>query len=309
MAVAVARRRGWLGQGRASVPPCALCAREGVLDVVPRLSRLVDGAAEIVAWPSAAKAPARLHCRVDADSHTARAASFGAVADHYERARPGYPAEAVRWLAGEPPRDVVDLGAGTGKLTRGLVAAGHRVAAVDPSEEMLARLRAALVDVRAIRGRAEAIPLADASADVVTVAQAFHWFEEQEALREIARVLRTGGALALVWNCRTEREPWVARLSEIIGTERVDSHDLRAAIDCSALFGPVEHATFEHAQQFDRETLLDLVASRSYCATREPGERREILDRVRRTFDEAAVNGEVVLPYVVDAYRARVRAL
>ena len=124
----------------------------------------------------------------------------------YERSRPGYPEDAVRWLAGEKPCDVVDLGAGTGKLTRTLVELGHRVTAVEPLPEMLDQLRAAVPEATAVRGGAEAIPLPAESADVVTVAQAFHWFDHGPALLEIARVLRPGGHIALVWNVRDESE-------------------------------------------------------------------------------------------------------
>ena len=106
-----------------------------------------------------------------------RATSFGKVADAYERVAPGYPEDAVRWLVGEEPCDVVDLGAGTGKLTRSLVALGHRVTAVEPLPEMIAHLRVAVPRAIAVEGEAEAIPLADGSADVVAVAQAFHWFD------------------------------------------------------------------------------------------------------------------------------------
>src|SRR5438876_726690 len=139
---------------------------------------------------------------VNRDGRRSLATSFGAVADAYERARPEYPAGAVLWLVGDTPVDVVDLGAGTGKLTRGLVALGHRVTAVEPLPEMLAQLRAAVPDATPLSGGAEAIPLADASADVVVCAQAFHWFDQPVALREIARVLRPGGSIALAWNVR-----------------------------------------------------------------------------------------------------------
>src|SRR6187402_2215892 len=111
------------------------------------------------------------------DDFAARARSFGTVADAYERARPGYPDDAVRWLAGDDLSDVVDLGAGTGKLTRSLVALGHRVTAVEPIPEMLEQLRSAVPGAIPLAGTAESIPLADGSVDVVTVAQAFHWFD------------------------------------------------------------------------------------------------------------------------------------
>ena len=241
---------------------------------------------------------------MDSDARAARAASFGAVADDYERARPDYPEEAVAWLAGEPPRDVVDLGAGTGKLTRQLVAAGHRVVAVDPSEQMLARLEAATLRVRALVGSAERIPLADASADAVTVAQAFHWFDHAVALPEIARVLRRGGTLGLVWNMRDEAVPWVAQLSRLLGNERLTQFEIEAAIGGAELFGSVERASFRHAQRLDRELLLALVSSRSFCATREPAERGRILAAVGRLFDAVSASGTVALPYVTEAFRA-----
>ena len=124
-----------------------------------------------------------------------------------------------------PPLDIVDLGAGTGKLTRRLLELGHRVTAVEPLPEMLDRLRAAAPGATAVLGTAEVMPLVDGSADVVTAGQAFHWFDHDRALPEIARVLRPGGRLG-VWNMRDEREPWVAKLSEVIGSE-----DARAARD------------------------------------------------------------------------------
>src|SRR6188508_2628014 len=132
----------------------------------------------------------------DTNERRVRAVSFGGVADVYERSRPGYPDDAVRWLAGGEPCDVVDLGAGTGKLTRSLVALGHRVTAVEPLEEMLERLRVAVPGAIAVRGSAEEIPLTAGSADAVTCAQAFHWFDPAVALHEMARVLQPGGRIA-----------------------------------------------------------------------------------------------------------------
>jgi SAM-dependent methyltransferase len=245
---------------------------------------------------------------VNRDEHRSRATSFGSVADAYERARPGYPGEAVRWLTGAGVCDVVDLGAGTGKLTRSLVAHGHRVTAVEPLEEMLVQLRAAVPEAVAASGGAEAIPLRDASADVVTCAQAFHWFDQQVALVEIARVLRAGGGVALVWNTRADRRPWVAGLSEAIGSETVESRDAVEPIDASGLFGPVERATFSFTQRLDRTGLQELVLSRSYCATKTAAERAPILAGVDRLFDEHAEDGMIELPYLTECFRARLRS-
>ena len=157
---------------------------------------------------------------------------------------PGIPTTRCAGSSGEEPRDVVDLGAGTGKLTRSLVALGHRVTAVEPLPEMIAHLRAAVPGVTAVEGGAEAIPLDAASADVVTVAQAFHWFDHGPALREIARVLRPGGRIALVWNVRDETEPWVAELSDaMVGRTGIDAGAVEP-IEASGLFGTVERAVF-----------------------------------------------------------------
>jgi len=233
-----------------------------------------------------------------------RAASFARVADAYEQSRPGYPADAVLWLAGETPCDVVDLGAGTGKLTRSLAALGHHVVAVEPLGEMLDRLRAAIPGVTAVAGSAESMPLPDGAADVVACAQAFHWFDQEAALAEIARVLRPGGRIALVWNVRDERVPWVSELSDaMVGRTGVD-RGAAAPIEQSGLYGPVEHATFEHTQTVDRDALRALVLSRSYCAVLPEEERAPILGRVDRLFDEHARDGLLTLPYVVECFRA-----
>jgi SAM-dependent methyltransferase len=231
--------------------------------------------------------------------HTA----FADVAEAYERARPGYPDDAVRWLVGDEPCDVVDLGAGTGKLTRSLVALGHHVIAVEPLDAMRAQLAAALPAVGALSGSAEAIPLPDARADAVTCAQAFHWFDHDAALPEIARVLRPGGRLALVWNSRNDRDPWMARLSEIIGNETIQRDDL-APVDESRLFGPVATAEFSFEHVLDRDGLLDLVVSRSYCAKLLPEDREPILAAVARLYDETAGPDGVRLAYVTECFSA-----
>jgi SAM-dependent methyltransferase len=241
---------------------------------------------------------------VHRDARRGPPSSFAKVADSYERGRPGYPEEAVRWLAGDAPRDVVDLGAGTGKLTRGLVALGHRVTAVEPLAEMRAELEAALLGVAALAGSAESIPLPDASVDVVTCGQAFHWFDHASALPEIARVLRTDGWLALVWNSRDDRDPWMARLSAIIGNETVQETDVFPVLESSGLFGPVEVSEFAFEQVLERDGLLDLVLSRSYCAKLLPADREPILEAVGALYDETAGQGDVRLAYVTMCFRS-----
>jgi SAM-dependent methyltransferase len=243
---------------------------------------------------------------VNRDERRGRATSFADVADAYERARPGYPAEAVRWLAGEAPRDVVDLGAGTGKLTRVLVELGHRVTAVEPLAAMRSHLQAMAPAAAALEGSAEAIPVGDGSADVVVCAQAFHWFDHDAALPEIARVLRPEGGLALVWNTRDDREPWVATLSDaVIGRETIEERDAAEPVAVSGLFGPVERASFSFVQRLDRETLLDLVLSRSYCAVLSEEERAPVLERAVRIFDEHADGGAIELPYITACFRTQ----
>jgi SAM-dependent methyltransferase len=244
----------------------------------------------------------------DDEDHAARAASFGGVAEVYQRTRPDYPTAAVRWLIGERPVEVVDVGAGTGKLTRVMLAEGHVVTVVEPSEGMLAQLRAASPGVRALHGSGEALPLPDASADAVTYAQAWHWVDPERGSAEAARVLRPGGVLGLVWNLRRTDDALGAGLADLIGNE--DAHaayapwgddDLQLGPD----FGPIDRATFDHTQTLDRDDLVGLVTSRSYVTLMVPAARADLLARVARVHDALAVDGVVTLRYETTAYRAR----
>ncbi|TML48444.1 MAG: class I SAM-dependent methyltransferase, partial [Actinobacteria bacterium] len=143
--------------------------------------------------------------------------------------------------------------------------------------------------------------------DVVTAAQAFHWFDHAVALPEIARVLRPQGRLGVVWNTRDDREPWVAALSRTIGAETVARGDAEAPIEASGLFGPVEKTSFPWIQRLDAPMLRDLVLSRSYVAIKPREEQERILADVDRLFADHALGAEIELPYVTECYRAELR--
>ena len=222
------------------------------------------------------------------DDVAARGFEAGAAA--YELARPGYPKEAVDLLAEVAAIDagarVCDLAAGTGKLTRSLAGLGASVVAVEPVEGMRRQLSTVLPDAEVVDGTAEAIPLPDGSVDVVTVAQAFHWFDAPSALAEIARVLRTGGALAILWNERDEGTPWVAEMSRIIRWhERTVSRYQHVAwadvVAASGRFTPLEEQVVDWDQPMTRELLADRVRSISYIAAMpEPERERNVAEVV-----------------------------
>jgi len=233
------------------------------------------------------------------------ARSFGSVVDAYDRARPSYPREAAVWLVGDRPTTVLELGAGTGKLTEVLVALGHDVHATDPDEAMLAKLRERLPDVRTSVAGAEEIPAADAAYDVVVSAQAFHWFDHERALPEIARVLKPGGRLAVVWNQRDERIPWVRRLGALIGSQ--DQQHSEGPLVTSPLFGFVESEQFRFWQVVDRSSIQDLVLSRSNVAVLDEAGRAAKLAEVLAFYDDygRGMDG-MQLPYAATCFRARV---
>ena len=204
----------------------------------------------------------------------------------YERARPSYPQDAIDWLIGEtglgPGKTAVDLGAGTGKLTRLLIPSGARVVAVEPIAEMAAHIAGAEV----LDGTAEEIPLADGTADVVTVAQAFHWFDHDRALPEIHRVLRDGGSLVLVWNMRDLDDPVQRGVEQLLRPLREEAPAQllgawREPLRRSPLFGSSVKREFGYEQRFTTDDLCDRVASTSFVAAMSPVDREEILVRVR----------------------------
>jgi SAM-dependent methyltransferase len=241
-------------------------------------------------------------------SWDSRRTSFGSVAAQYAALRPSYPDEAVRFVLGEAPRRVLDLGAGTGLLTERLVAAGHQVVAVDPSAEMLAQLAARLPDVVLHVGAAESIPLPDDDVDAVVAGQAAHWFDPATAAREIARVLRPGGVVGLIWNSRDERVPWVAALGELLADEARGHEADQTVVQrfARALDATEDCLESGIVQEVSPEQVVAGIATRSYAATMDAAARADFLGRVRDLLaTHPATRGRAVLqlPYVTAAHR------
>ena len=242
------------------------------------------------------------------ESQRDRSLSFGSEAAAYERGRPSYPPEAIDWLLPRAARDVLDLGAGTGKLTTRLVERGLDVVAVDPIAEMLELLSSALPDTPALLGTAEQIPLPDNSVDAVLVAQAWHWFDPERAVAEVARVLRPGGRLGLVWNTRDERLGWVKDLGRVIGHE---NDPFTEEVSLPEPFTDVARRHVEWTSYLTPQALIDLVASRSYCITSPAEVRTRTLDQVREllaTHPALANSSGLALPYITVCIRATLRA-
>ena len=227
--------------------------------------------------------------------------SFEAVAEQYERARPTYADDALRWLVDRigvgPGRRVLDLAAGTGKLTRQLVALGASVVAVEPGDAMRSLLERVVPEAEALAGSAEAIPLDDASVDAITVGQAYHWFRPEEALAEMHRVLRPGGAMALLWNQWYDADPLQREIDELLEPLRPppaaqqEESDGRRALEASQLFGPIDERVFRHRRALNADKLVEWVSSTSAVVTAPPAEQARIEARVR----SLAGDGEVDL--------------
>lgn len=251
--------------------------------------------------------------------HESAAKGFSAGADAYERGRPAYSTEAIAKLVDElrigAGTRVLDLAAGTGKLTRQLVDTGAELIAVEPIAEMRAKLVEALPGIEAIEGTAEAIPLPDHSVDAVVVGQAFHWFDGDRAVREIHRVLRLGGGLGLIWQARDVVRLWIERLEDIIdraddGHPRFRTGAWREAFDRVELFEPIAEATFATVQRGSPETIVDRVGSISYVAAMHPDRRGAVLDEVRDllvTHPDTAGRDVIELPYRAHVYWTRAR--
>jgi SAM-dependent methyltransferase len=225
-----------------------------------------------------------------------------ADAERYERGRPDYPAAAIAAIVSEldlrAGRTVLDLAAGTGKLTRLLVPSGANVIAVEPIREM----REKLEGVVALAGRAERIPLTDGFVDAVTVGTAFHWFDADLALREIDRVLTPDGGVALIWNTRDERSPLHRALTEIIDplggdTPRRQHRSWKTLLADSGYFPRTKRILFEHVQHVDEQGVVDRVLSISFIASADPEVKDDVERRVR-----AVAKGATELPYMTELY-------
>lgn len=248
------------------------------------------------------------------------ASSFGAAAAAYAEHRPDYAQAAVRWaLARAPGERVLDLGAGTGKLTAVLVALGADVVAVEPDPGMLAELRRMLPAVHALPGSAEAIPLPDASVDAVVAGHALHWFDLAVAGPEMARVLAPGGTLAGLWNVLDDRVDWVAELARVSGEAAVGPRDLlsswrNATAEAHlprprgvAHFGSPEQAEFAHGQRRTADSLVAKIATHAGMLVLPERERRATLDRIRTFLASRpeTARGEFSLPMLTGVLRVR----
>ena len=257
---------------------------------------------------------------VDPGDRQLLSSSFGTAAAAYAEHRPDYAQAAVRWaLERAPGRRVLDLGAGTGKLTAALVALGLEAVAAEPDPAMLGELRRALPEVRALAGGAEAIPLPDASVDAVLAANAMHWFDMDVAGPEIARVLAAGGVLAGLWNVVDDRVDWVAGLERVSGSAAIGPRDTlsswRAATaeaygpktGPAARFHTLEQAEFPHGQRRTADSLIATLATRAGLLVMPEQARAATLGRIRAFLAATpeTARGEFTLPMLTAVLRVQ----
>ena len=245
------------------------------------------------------------------DEHTRRASSFGSEAAAYAKYRPDYPRDLLVWAL-RPVRDapglrVLDVGAGTGKLTGGLAALGVDVVAVEPDPAMLAELTGRFPDVEALLGPAEDIPLPDGSVNAVFAGQALHWFDLDRAFPEFRRVLRPGGALTAVWNTYDDTTEWVAEFCDLSETVRRSGQTITGEI--LEPFGTTEVVEFPHHCRHTVDSLVNNVATHSQMLTSTPEHRAAVLGRTREFLlgNPVTGNGEFDIPILTFAVRATPR--
>ncbi len=231
--------------------------------------------------------------------------SFQDGGEHYDRVRPGYPADSLKWLLPDTAETAADIGAGTGKFTALLVERGLEVAAVDPSTDMLEQLRKSYPQVRALEGTAEATGLADSAFDVVSVAQAWHWCDPLIASTEISRILRPQGILGLIWNQLDTSVPWVHRLSRIMHAGDVHKPGFRPVIGPE--FAGLESHLTVWEDSMTPEEIMELSKSRSYYLRANQATRAKVMGNLEwYLYDHLAhaPGGIVQLPYVTQTWRA-----
>lgn len=249
--------------------------------------------------------------------HPTAARGFSLGAASYSRGRPEFPPEARDWLQTDlglgAGKTALELGAGTGKFTRLLVATGASIVAVEPVAAMLERLAADFPGIDTLRGDAQNLPLATGIADAVICAQAFHWFATPAALAEIHRVLRPGGVLGLIWNVRDPSVEWVAKLTEIMApyegdAPRYDHGEWRHVFPARG-FGPLQERSFAHSHVgAPEQVIVDRVASVSFIAALPTAERERVLDQVRELIAATPALADakaVAFPYVTRVYWSR----
>ena len=228
--------------------------------------------------------------------------SFGTAAGDYHAGRPGYLPDAVAWLLDGVTGPVLDVGAGTGKLTAEIVAQGYAVTAVDPDPAMLAALANALPDVATAVGSAEELPAATASVSALTFGQAWHWVDVDRASTEASRVLARGGRLALIWNVRDESVDWVAALGAAMGASKAESLISADDVAVGEPFGELEERVWRWHSPATHDSIRAMVRSRSYYIAGSPGDQADVdsaVDAVLAEVDPAAL----AIPYATHAFR------
>lgn len=242
------------------------------------------------------------------------AKGFHTEAEAYEKGRPEYSREIISFLQKElflgSDKKLVDLAAGTGKFTRLIAATGVDLVAIEPVEGMRTQFRKKLPSIPVVEGSAENIPLPAASVDVVTVAQAFHWFSNEKALQEIHRVLKPQGHLVLIWNQRDEQVDWIRQMSEIINAKAGTTPQYRSglwkkAFETTSYFSPLKKTLFRYTQTATIETLVDRAASTSFIGAMGSQEKETVLQALR----EMALNHPLLrgkdsfeFPHTTDVY-------
>ncbi|HET6173887.1 MAG TPA: class I SAM-dependent methyltransferase [Gaiellales bacterium] len=249
--------------------------------------------------------------------HPAAAVGFDRAAGAYERGRASYPAAAVETIlavtGAAPGRTLLELGAGTGKLTHELVGSGARVLALEPVAGMREVLTQNAPAAELLAGVAESIPLAHDSVDAVIAAQSYHWFDPEAATAEAARVLPPGGVVALIWNRRDESVDWMRELTRILDGRAGDAPRYRTGLwrrgfDTNPAFAPLALQTWPHRGAAGRDVVLDRVASMSFVAALDDEPRAELLAEIGKLLDthpDTRGRHDVAIPYVTELFTTR----